>query len=238
MKRNIVIAAVTTVALIGGGTATALAVSGDDGRRTPAAAKGDDGTAGRTAGAEVTAADAIGAALARTPGTAVSAERDDDDSHRGAAVWEVDVLTAGGTWHGVDVDARTGAVLRDRVEDEDGTARVRRALAGTSVSAADAARAAADRAPVTSVELDDDGSAGAWEVETRTASGAERELRVDLSTGKVTADRSADDGDRHGEDDDRHSSDDDGVHRHGGDDNDGHRHGGDDDGHRHGGADD
>ncbi|MFJ9425730.1 PepSY domain-containing protein [Streptomyces sp. NPDC101249] len=237
MKRNIVIAAVTTVALIGGGTATALAVSGDDGRRTPAAAKGDDGTAGRTAGAEVTAADAIGAALARTPGTAVSAERD-DDSHRGAAVWEVDVLTAGGTWHGVDVDARTGAVLRERVEDEDGTARVRRALAGTSVSAADAARAAADRAPVTSVELDDDGSAGAWEVETRTASGAERELRVDLSTGKVTADRSADDGDRHGRDDDRHGEDDDGVHRHGGDDNDGHRHGGDNRGHRHGGDDD
>ncbi|AZS85050.1 peptidase propeptide and YpeB domain protein [Streptomyces griseoviridis] len=215
MKRNIVIAAVTTVALIGGGTATALAVSGGDGgsaRQTPATAADDrrdpshgDGTDDdtvRVVSARVSAADAIGAALARTPGTAVSAELDDDDDRRGATVWDVDVLAADGTWRSVDVDARTGAVVGVHAEDEDDTAEVRRALAGTSVSAAGAARAASSQgATVTSVELDDDGADRGWEVETRTAAGAERDHRVDLDTGKVTA-RASDDAGVEGQDGD------------------------------------
>lgn len=256
MKRNIVIAAVTTVALIGGGTATALAVSGgDDGHRhgsddrqarhsatttdddgpgrASATGTGDD--TARTAAARVRAAEAIEAALARVPGTAVSAELDDDDDHGGATVWDVDVLAADGTWHSVDVDAATGSVRGTHVEDEgaDDTAETRRALAGTSVSAAEAARAADVHATVTSVELDDDGSDRAWEIETRTATGAERDQRVDLNTGKVTADRSDDTGAHDGDDgDDDHGGD-----RHGRGSDDG-RHGDDDDHGRHGGDDD
>lgn len=129
MKRNIVIAAVTAAALIGGGTATALA-TGDDDRGTasradvadvadaPAVTVSDDGGVrdeaddrdddrrdddrrddSRAAAAKVTAADAVAAALADTPGTAVSAELDDEDDdgddgddRRERAAWEVDVL--------------------------------------------------------------------------------------------------------------------------------------------------
>ncbi|MFJ2606204.1 PepSY domain-containing protein [Streptomyces sp. NPDC087425] len=201
MKRNIVIAAVTTVALIGGGTATALAVSGDDGTSARQASvstddhrqdrtddrdgdrDGDDSV--RVASARVTAAEAIDAALARTPGTAVAAELDDDRGGRGE--WEVDILAADGSWHSVDVNALTGKVTSAHGEDEDDTAEVRRALAGTSVSAAEAARAAAGQGTVTAVELEDDSDDRGWEIDVR-SSGDEHDVHVDLNSGKVTTD--------------------------------------------------
>ncbi|WP_333757883.1 PepSY domain-containing protein [Streptomyces sp. ISBFB 2968] len=228
MKRNIVIAAVTAAALIGGGTATALATTGDDDRGTasradvadvadaPAVTVSDDGGVrdeaddrdddrrddSRAAAAKVTAADAVAAALADTPGTAVSAELDDEDDdgddgddRRERAAWEVDVLAGDGTWHSVRVDPATGKVLgSERDDDEDDTAEVRAALKGASVDAAEAAKAAAGHGTVTSVELDDDGDRGdgrpSWEVETRASGEGGQDWRVDLKTGKVTADRS------------------------------------------------
>ncbi|MFE1240247.1 PepSY domain-containing protein [Streptomyces tendae] len=245
MKRNIVIAAVTAAALVGGGTATALATTGDDDRgatpradvsvsddggvrdeaddRDDGAARDDD--AARAASAKVTAADAVAAALADTPGTAVSAELDDEDDEqdgdddgddrRERAAWEVDVLSGDGTWHSVRVDPATGKVLSsERDDDEDDTAEVRAALKGTSVDAAEAAKAAAGHGTVTSVELDDDGDHGdgkaAWEVETHASGKGEQDWRVDPKTGKVTADRSDDAHGSHDSDDagDSGSSDD------------------------------
>ncbi|QES43889.1 peptidase propeptide and YpeB domain protein [Streptomyces venezuelae] len=227
MKRNIVIATVAAAALIGGGTA-AFATGGDD---DSAASKSSvqlkdsdrkddrdddrDDAAENTAeakAAKVTAADAIKAALADTSGTAVSAELDDED---GGLVWDVDILK-GKTWHSVEVDPGTGKVLGswvdkdddkdDAAEDAADAARINSALKGASVSAADAAKAGADKGTVTSVDLDDDGTATAWNVETTDAKGAESEYDVDLKTGKVTADRTDthddDHGDHDGQDDD------------------------------------
>ncbi|MGC0412192.1 putative membrane protein YkoI [Streptomyces sp. SAI-195] len=243
MKRNIVIAAVTAAALVGGGTATALATTGDDDRGTAPRAdvsvsddggvrdeaddrdddrRDDDGAAS----SKVTAADAVAAALADTPGTAVSAELDDEDDdgddsddgndRRERAAWEVDVLSGDGTWHSVRVDPATGKVLgSERDDDEDDTAEVRTALKGASVDAAEAAKAAAGHGTVTSVELDEDGYRGdgkpAWEVETHALGEVERDWRVDPKTGKVTADRSDDsDGSQDADgSDDSHDSDDD-----------------------------
>ncbi|AZM55579.1 peptidase propeptide and YpeB domain protein [Streptomyces sp. WAC 01529] len=232
MKRNIVIATVAAAALITGGTATALATTGDDETAAKQSSvqvkdddrkdddrddrddrKGDDrddrdDAAENTAeakAAKVTAADAIKAALAKTPGTAVSAELDEED---GGLVWGVDILK-GSTWHEVEVDPGTGKVLGTWVDKNDegeagddaaDTARVNSALKGASTSAEDAARAGAAKGKVTSVDLDDDGKAGAWGVETTGAKGAESEWNVDLKTGKVTADRH-DDRDHDGQDD-------------------------------------
>ncbi|MFK4068786.1 PepSY domain-containing protein [Streptomyces sp. NPDC029674] len=230
MKRNIVIATVAAAALIGGGTATAFAVGGDDDSAASRSSvqlkdhdrkdddRGDDDgkdddrddAAENTAeakAAKVTAADAIKAALADTKGTAVSAELDDED---GGLVWDVDILN-GKTWHSVEVDPGTGKVLGSWTEkDDDGddaadAARVNSALKGATISAADAAKAGADKGTVTSVDLDDDGTATAWNVETTGAKGAESEYNVDLKTGKVTADHSDDqddnDNDNDGSDD-------------------------------------
>ncbi|GAA1923459.1 hypothetical protein GCM10009837_55860 [Streptomyces durmitorensis] len=231
MKRNIVIATVAAIALVGGGTATALAASGDD--ESSAAAKKssvqlkdndrdddrddryddrDDAKENTTEvkAAKVTAADAIKAALANQSGTAVSAELDDEDN--GGLVWDVDVLGKGSTWHSVQVDPGTGKVLGSHTEqDEDGDAkRVAAALNGASTSAQDAAEAAAAKGTVTSVDLDDDGAAGAWEAETSNSKGAESDWKVDLQSGKVTADKSDshDDSDHDSDDDDADGSDD------------------------------
>ncbi|MBZ6285457.1 PepSY domain-containing protein [Streptomyces olivaceus] len=240
MRRNIVIAAVTAAALIGGGTATALATAEDDGRGTAPRAdvsvsddggvrdEADGGDGDRRNGpgasaAKVTAAEAIAAALRDTPGTAVSAELDDGDDddrddRRERAAWEVDVLSGDGTWHSVRVDPASGKVLGSHAdaddEEDDDAAEARAALKGTSVTAAEAAQAAAGKGTVTSVDLDDDGDDGgdgadrskaAWEVETRASGQGERDWRVDLKTGEVTADRD-DDGSHADDADDRDGS--------------------------------
>ncbi|MGH4033745.1 PepSY domain-containing protein [Actinomycetota bacterium Odt1-20B] len=205
MKRKLVIATVAAVALVGGGTATALAVSGGDDDASAASKssvqvkndrdddrddrndrddKADDAEDRAEArAAKVTAADAIAAALKHTPGTAVSAELDDED---GGLVWDVDVLKSG-TWHSVEVDPGTGKVLGSWTEkDDDGDAsRVASALKGASVSAQDAAKAAAAKGAVTSVDLDDDDHHGAAAWETETTKG---DWKVDLKTAQVTPD--------------------------------------------------
>ncbi|MFD5774911.1 PepSY domain-containing protein [Streptomyces fungicidicus] len=212
MKRNIVIAVVTAAALVGGGTATALAVSGDDDRgasvaRAEARAGDDDGRDDdrddrnedrddrddrgddrdeRAVSGDMTAAEALAAALKHTPGTAVAAELDD-------GAWEVDVLGDDDGWHSVRVDPGSGKVLGASADDEDDAREVRAALKGSSVTAGEAARAAAGKGVVTSVELDDDDRG--WEAETRASGGGERDWRVDLGSGKVTVDQGDSDDD-------------------------------------------
>ncbi|MET7517139.1 PepSY domain-containing protein [Streptomyces sp. NPDC005480] len=227
MKRNIVIAAVTAVALIGGGTATAVAVSGGDdstaeatstvSRGTGSAGHDDDRTEHVTElkTAKVTASDAIAAALDSVPGTAVSAELDDENDR---VVWEVEVLN-GTTWHDVLVDPASGKVTGSHTSRHDDTARVTAVLKDAKTTAQDAARAAAVKGTVTEIDLDDDGTAHAWEAETTAANGTDADWRVDLRSGAVTPDRSSDDAATHDSGDDHgrgHDSDDD--HGHHGDD--------------------
>ncbi|MEU0894292.1 PepSY domain-containing protein [Streptomyces massasporeus] len=204
MKRNIVIAAVTAAALIGGGTATALATTGDDQGSARQAAttqpsnddvrddRDDDGdrddAAEKTVSADVTASEAIASALKHTSGTVVSAELDDEDDGD-KVVWTVDVLSGDNTWRSVSVDPANGKVLGSHTDDEDDTAQVRAALKGSSVTAEEAAKAAAGKGVVTSVDLDDDGKNKSWEAETRKSGGAEQDWKIDLTSGKVTADR-------------------------------------------------
>ncbi|GAB2952352.1 PepSY domain-containing protein [Streptomyces pseudoechinosporeus] len=218
MQRNVVIATIAAVALIGGGTATAIVVTGDDetvAKKTAAVSNDDnnrddvdntDDTAQDRAedqAARATdedagdkaenAADVIRAALKHTTGTAVSADLDDEDDG-GPAVWDVDVLAKNSTWHSIQIDPDTGKVLGSHVEHEDDTAQVRAALKGTSVSAEEAAKAAAAKGTVTSVGLDEDGPSQTWDAETRATGGTEREWNVDLKTAQVTADKSSDQG--------------------------------------------
>ncbi|GAA2762941.1 PepSY domain-containing protein [Streptomyces paradoxus] len=211
MKRNIVIAAVTAAALIGGGTATALATTGDDQGSARQAANtklSDDGSrddqddrdddAARVSSSGVTAPEAIASALKHTSATVVSAELDDeDDSDK--VVWNVDVLSGDNTWHSVSVDPSNGKVLGAQTDDEDDTAQVRAALKGSSVTAEQAAKAAAGKGVVTSVGLDEDGKDKSWEAETRKSGGAEQDWKIDLKSGKVTADRD----DQNDQDDDQ-----------------------------------
>ncbi|WP_371576853.1 PepSY domain-containing protein [Streptomyces sp. NBC_01314] len=237
MKRNIVIATITAVALIGGGTATAIAVAGDDeapAKKTVSVSNDDNNradtdtddtaqdqaedqaedkaedkaardtdqdaedkaeNAAEAKAGQVTAADAIRTALKHKSGTAVSADLDDEGTN---LVWDVDVLTGGGKWFSVQVDPGTGKVLgalADRDDDGDDaaeTAQIRAALQGSSVTAAEAAEAAAAKGTVTSVDLDEESTDQAWEADTTAADGTGSDWRVDLGSGKLTADRTED----------------------------------------------
>ncbi|MFJ8820710.1 PepSY domain-containing protein [Streptomyces sp. NPDC102467] len=212
-RRTTAIAAITAVALLGAGTATTVAVadsgsSGSSGSHSSVRIK-DDGVSdaqentNEAKGAKVKAEDAIAAALKHTPGVAVGADLDSDD---GRLVWEVDVIGSGNTWHDVDVDPGTGKVLGSHVEkadDDDAgdAARVASALKGASTSAEDAARAAASKGTVTSVDADDDGSVKVWEVETTSADGKQQDWHVDFQSGAVSVDHSAGDAGDDGDDD-------------------------------------
>ncbi|MBQ0984048.1 PepSY domain-containing protein [Streptomyces sp. F63] len=240
MKRNIVIAAVAATVLAGGGTAAAVAAAGDDGAAgntpprsgAPAGSGGaeDSGRSGgdgseRTGTAETGVAAAVRAALQERPGTAASAELDDEDDR---PVWEIEVLGRNGTWYEVRVDAGSGKVTgtsEEREEDGDdgGDHRETDALRQAATDLGGAAGAALEQTPgtVTSVEFegrDHDGGtgrAGAWEVEIRGKDGAEREVRVDAGSGKATGaaadardsgdDRDGHDG--HGDRDEDHEGD-------------------------------
>ncbi|SEQ70952.1 PepSY domain-containing protein [Streptomyces radiopugnans] len=135
MNRKLVVAAVATAALaVGGGT---LAFAEDDTDRSALAAslragadtddrddsrddRSDDDRGERQTlrGAGITLQEAVAAALKAVPGTAESAELDDDDSDR--LVWDVDVLGEDGAWHEVSVDADSADVLERGAGSDDG----------------------------------------------------------------------------------------------------------------------
>lgn len=221
MKRNLVIAAITAAALIGGGTYTAVAMGDDDRSGTGAATApqpvsrvtaSDDATAGTgtddTADGVVatrtglTASDAATAALKKYPGTVASVERDDDGSDR-TSRWEVELLGTDNRWHELKVDAVTGAVRTDGRHDDDDDRDDRAALRDAKVDAQQAAAAALASVPgtVTSVDLDDDHKSR-WEVDVRGKDGRTHELHVHAQTAKTTADRDDGRDDRDDHDDD------------------------------------
>ncbi|WP_458088319.1 PepSY domain-containing protein [Streptomyces malaysiensis] len=196
MKR-IVIASVAAAALLTGGTAFAVAGGGNDGAQsTSTASQPTDAPAA----ARASLSDAAHAALKAVPGTLDSIDREHGR-------WEADVLGKDGKWHEVTLDASNAKVIGQRIDrDTDAEdAAEARALRNADVSAIEAARKAASRGTVTSVEFDDDRTP-AWEVET-VKDHKERDLNVDAHSGKVTQAPADDHGDDHDGDDD-HGDDD------------------------------
>ncbi|MER5491205.1 PepSY domain-containing protein [Streptomyces sp. NPDC002490] len=161
------------------------------------------------AGVKVSAADAIAKALAERSGTAVSADLDDED---GKVAWDIEVIDGKRDVYTVIVDPGTGKVLgvhRD-ADDDDDFDDVKAELAaakGASVDAVGAAKAAAAKGAVTSLDLDTDRSGATWDVET--VNGAqERDWNVSLDTAKVTPDRDDDNRDDNRDDDSDDTDDD------------------------------
>ncbi|MGW1225497.1 PepSY domain-containing protein [Streptomyces sp. NPDC001478] len=109
MKRKFTVAAVA-VAVLAGGTATAVALADDGGR--------DRGSrAGAPVTTRVTAAEAAGAALKAVPGTVTEVELEDE---HGGPFWDVDVYGTDKVWHHVTVDAASGRAAENRSHDDHG----------------------------------------------------------------------------------------------------------------------
>ncbi|GLV77419.1 PepSY domain-containing protein [Streptomyces hygroscopicus] len=207
MKRHIAIASVAAAALLTGGTAVAIAGSGngstDRARSSSTASEALTSQASGTASgttARASFSDTAEAALKAVPGTLASLDLD----HGARTTWDADVLGDDGTWHEITLDASDARVLSQRVDRDDNDpedaaedAAEAAALKKAAVTATEAARKAAPRSTVTSVEFDDDGTP-AWEVEV-VRGHTEHELYVDAQSGKVTQAPADDD---HDNDDD------------------------------------
>lgn len=170
MKRKIAVA-IAVAALVGGGAYTAVAASGDTGPSS-----------------SISASEAAGAALKKSPGSVESIGRDDDDK----GDWEVEVVGKDGHDQDVRVDIGSGKASLfsdDDGDDGDSTDRddqiEREALRTAKVNAEQAADAAQKfrSGTVTEVDFDHDH----WEVEVRAKDGREHEVRVDAKTGKTSA---------------------------------------------------
>ncbi|WEH29859.1 PepSY domain-containing protein [Streptomyces sp. AM 3-1-1] len=131
---------------------------------------------------KLAAPDALAAALAHTPGRALSAEIDDDQD--GRLVWEVEILDGSGKLRHVDVSPSSGKVLGAHTErgDADDVRAAKHLLTGDATSAAKAARAAAAKGTVVSIDLEEERN-GYWSVETGPG---EAEWSVALDGAKVT----------------------------------------------------
>lgn len=173
MKRNLVIAAITAAALIGGGTA--VAVSG-------------------TGGQEGSGADAS-AALPQLPSQTGSS--DDSMTVSPTAPGPTDDSDDADDADDSDVSGVPGG-SGSGSQDDGGPVQSRKGL-----SASEAAAAALAKYPgaVASVERDDD-RADRWEVDLLGKDNRRRDLRVDPATGTVSVDRD-DDGDDAGDGDER-----------------------------------
>lgn len=212
MRRKTLIATAAAVAVLAGAGGVAATAFADDDRQRPAAVAADtreddndaastdtdtgggdtrdddrdSGGTDRAAGSRtVSLADAVAAARAEAPGTAVSAELDDD---RGRTAWDVEILAKDGTWHEVTVDAADGKVVAAHQEqDQQDAAEARSALRGSHTGLLDAAEAAVSArqgGTVTSVSLDDDSRT--WEVDVRSGKGTTHEVRIDPATAEAT----------------------------------------------------
>ncbi|MER8154420.1 PepSY domain-containing protein [Streptomyces sp. NPDC094472] len=182
MKRNVVIASVTAAALLTGGTAVAVA-----GTQSSSPAARSASPAAQSTGMSLT--EAANAALKAVPGTLDSLDRD----HGARTTWDAEILGKDGKWHEVTLDASNGKVLNqhiDRDTDAEDAAEAK-ALRNADVSATEAARKAASRGTVTSVEFDSDRTP-VWEVET-VKNHKESDLNVNAQSGKVTQAPSDDD---------------------------------------------
>ncbi|MEE8600268.1 PepSY domain-containing protein [Euzebya tangerina] len=158
--------------------------------------------------ASLSAADAEAAATAAVPGTAAPAELEDED---GTVAYEVEVTDDAGTVHEVIIDANTGDVLAQEVDDDDDgadddegeeseadEAAENAALAEqASLSAADAEAAATAAVPGTAApaELEDEDGTVVYEVEVTDEAGTVHEVIIDANTGDVLAQEVDDDDD-------------------------------------------
>jgi uncharacterized membrane protein YkoI len=104
--------------------------------------------------------------------------------------WEVDVLTARGTWHELEIDGVGGAVLTNHTEidGEDPDEVVALKAARLTVTEAIAVAVRSARGTVFSAELDDHvGRRSTWRIQTLESNGIRHQRSVDAATGTVAS---------------------------------------------------
>lgn len=140
-----------------------------------------------TSAEQVDAARAAEIALGQEQGASVVSV--DRSTQGGQPVWEVELLTSGGTGTEVTIDQATGAVLKTEATDLDSEERT-----APDVTATQAIEISLQQVPGEVIELGLGTEAGqvVWEVEVQPASGARQELTISADSGKILKQEAAD----------------------------------------------
>ncbi|MGY4952754.1 PepSY domain-containing protein [Streptomyces nigrescens] len=200
--RAVVLATAAAVALIGG-TGAATAFADDDGGPAPQSSvqlshneRHLDDTAkdrAQVKADKISQSQATAKALKAVPGTATSAELDDDDRN-GSLVWEVEVFGKDHKSHEVIIDAGSGKVLSqhtDRDDDAAQDAAETQALLKADKTGHDKATDQALKAvpgTVVSYGLDDNADRNGstvWEIDVLGKDHKNHDITIDASSGKV-----------------------------------------------------
>lgn len=106
---------------------------------------------------------------------------------RGITVWEVEVVTTDAKYE-VEVDAATGAIVKDEQEHTSDLAKHNRRLDAATLTHTEAIDIALELHPgatLVELDLDDDNGGVVWEIDVVTPDRAKYELEIDATTGKV-----------------------------------------------------
>ncbi|GHA65426.1 PepSY domain-containing protein [Streptomyces termitum] len=200
-RRTATAALAAALALGGAGAATAA------GMASAAADSGGGTHATMRANPEVDIKAAAATAMKTVSGTVTSVDLEGG----GKQSWKVDIIDAKGTEHQIAVDATSGKVTGNKVDqDNDADNKDEAALAKSAKTtlpkAVDAARAKT-AGTATSAELEKEHGKAVWDVDVSDAKGTEHEVTVDDATGRATASTVDTHHDEYGTSDDHTASD-------------------------------
>ncbi|MGE7666882.1 PepSY domain-containing protein [Ureibacillus composti] len=135
--------------------------------------------------AKITEQEATKIALEKVPGTVDEVELENED---GLIVYEFEIVGEDGSEQDIEVDAKTGKIVK--VEDDDGEnddVSQAELAKQAKITKEEASEKALEQVPgtVTEVELDDENGLVVYDVEINAEDGTQQSVEVDAKTGKI-----------------------------------------------------
>ena len=135
--------------------------------------------------AQITEQEATKIALEKVPGTVNEVELENED---GLIVYEFEIVGEDGSEQDLDVDAKTGEIVKVEADDDENDDFSQADLAKQAkITKDEASENALEQVPgtVTEVELDDENGLVVYDVEINAEDGTQQSVEVDAKTGKI-----------------------------------------------------
>ncbi|MBM7607734.1 putative membrane protein YkoI [Lysinibacillus composti] len=135
--------------------------------------------------AQITEQEATKIALEKVPGTVNEVELENED---GLIVYEFEIVGEDGSEQDLDVDAKTGEIVKVEADDDENDDFSQADLAKQAkITKDEASENALEQVPgtVTEVELDDENGLVVYDVEINAKDGTQQSVKVDAKTGKI-----------------------------------------------------
>lgn len=135
--------------------------------------------------AKITEQEATKIALEKVPGTVDEVELENED---GLIVYEFEIVGEDGSEQDIEVDAKTGEIVKVEADDDENDDFSQADLAKQAkITKDEASEKALEQVPgtVTEVELDDENGLVVYDVEINAEDGTQQSVEVDAKTGKI-----------------------------------------------------